>query len=80
MKEREYDALSGSHALVLLTEWRSYRAPSFTEIRRRLVPSPTGAAPVLVDARNVWRLEDVLRAGLRYQGVGVRSRAVKTQP
>ena len=26
---REYDAVDGADALVLLTEWRSYRAPNF---------------------------------------------------
>ena len=72
MKERDYDALDGSHALVLLTEWRSYRAPNFAEIKRRLVPRPpAGVAPMLVDARNIWRPREVLRAGLRYQGIGV---------
>jgi len=70
--DRDYDALDGAHALVLLTEWRSYRAPNFAEIRKRLVPGAGGEAPVVVDARNVWRPTDVLRAGLRYQGVGVR--------
>lgn len=73
ISERDYDALDGAHALVLLTEWRSYRAPNFAEIRRRLVNGAHDLAPVLVDARNVWRAWDVLRAGLRYQGVGVPS-------
>ena len=71
VKERDYDALDGSHALVLLTEWRSYRAPNFAEIKRRLVASAGGIAPVLVDARNIWRPHEVIRAGLRYQGIGV---------
>jgi UDPglucose 6-dehydrogenase len=71
VKERDYDALDGSHALVLLTEWRSYRAPNFAEIKRRLVASASGLGPVLVDARNIWRPAEVLRAGLRYQGIGV---------
>jgi UDPglucose 6-dehydrogenase len=70
VKDKDYDALDGSHALVLLTEWRSYRAPNFAEIHRRLVPSK-GTPPVLVDARNIWRPAEVLRAGLRYQGIGV---------
>jgi UDPglucose 6-dehydrogenase len=69
--DRDYDALDGAHALVLLTEWRSYRAPNFGEIRRRLVAGADGRAPAVVDARNIWRPGDVLRAGLRYQGVGV---------
>ena len=28
---------------------------------------------MVVDARNVWRASDVVRAGLRYQGIGVPS-------
>jgi UDPglucose 6-dehydrogenase len=69
--DRDYDALDGAHGLVLLTEWRSYRAPNFGEIRRRLREGEGGVAPIVVDARNVWRPAEVLRAGLRYQGVGV---------
>jgi UDPglucose 6-dehydrogenase len=69
--EADYDALDGADALVLLTEWRSYRAPNFAEIKRRLKPGKDGTVPVLVDARNVWRPADVIKAGLRYQGIGV---------
>jgi UDPglucose 6-dehydrogenase len=71
--ERDYDALDGADALVLLTEWRSYRAPNFGEIKRRL-RAPAGAEPLVIDARNVWRPADVHRAGLRYQGIGVPDR------
>jgi UDPglucose 6-dehydrogenase len=69
--ERDYDALNGAHALVLLTEWRSYRAPNFAEIRKRLHPADDGGAPLVVDGRNVWRPAEVVKAGLRYQGIGV---------
>jgi UDPglucose 6-dehydrogenase len=69
--DRDYDALDRAHALVLLTEWRSYRAPNFAEIRKRLRDTDDGSAPVVVDGRNVWRPWDVMRAGLRYQGIGV---------
>jgi UDPglucose 6-dehydrogenase len=68
--DRDYDALDGAHALVLLTEWRSYRAPNFGEIRKRL-RAEEGATPVVIDGRNVWRPADVIRAGMRYQGLGV---------
>jgi UDPglucose 6-dehydrogenase len=70
--DADYDALDGADALILLTEWRSYRAPNFAEIKRRL-RSTGGAAPALVDARNIWRRADVVKAGLRYQAIGVRS-------
>jgi UDPglucose 6-dehydrogenase len=65
--ERDYDALDGAEALVLLTEWLSYRAPSFAEMKRRL----SGVNPVLVDARNIWRPADVHKAGMKYVGIGV---------
>jgi UDPglucose 6-dehydrogenase len=74
--DRDYDALDDAHALVLLTEWRSYRAPNFTEIRRRLRVGHDGTPPVVIDGRNVWRPWEVMRAGLRYQGVGVPSVAM----
>jgi UDPglucose 6-dehydrogenase len=73
--ERDYDALDGADALVLLTEWRSYRAPNFAEIRRRLKPGPHGLPAAVIDARNVWRAADVTKAGLSYQGVGVGTHA-----
>jgi UDPglucose 6-dehydrogenase len=67
--DRNYEALDGAQALVLLTEWRSYRAPSFGEIKKRL----TGASPAVIDARNIWRPQDAAKAGLRYVGIGVPS-------
>jgi UDPglucose 6-dehydrogenase len=66
---RDYDAANGAHALILLTEWRSYRAPNFHELARRL----EGPGAMIIDARNVWRASDVTRAGLRYVGIGVPS-------
>jgi len=69
--DRDYDALDGASALVLLTEWRSYRAPNFAEIRKRLHSDTPALAPLVVDARNIWRPADVVRVGLRYQGIGV---------
>ena len=68
---REYDAATGADALVLMTEWRSYRAPNFGEIKKRLRTPAGGGAPTVVDARNIWRPGDVTHAGLRYQGIGV---------
>jgi len=74
--EREYDTVDGADALVLLTEWRSYRAPNFREIKKRM----RGDAPLVVDARNVWRPAEVVRAGLRYLGVGVPTPDLATLP
>lgn len=65
--DRQYDALDGADALVLLTEWLSYRAPNFAEMKRRFSRS----APVIIDARNIWRPVDVQKAGMKYVGIGV---------
>src|SRR5215472_12413331 len=65
--DRDYEALDGADAVVLLTEWLSYRAPNFAEFKKRL----KGSAPLVVDARNIWRPAEVLAAGLRYVGIGV---------
>jgi UDPglucose 6-dehydrogenase len=65
--DREYDAVDDADAVVLLTEWRSYRAPDFVEIARRM------RGKVALDARNVWRPADVVNAGLQYRGIGVPS-------
>jgi len=77
--ERDYDALDGAAALVLLTEWRSYRAPNFAEIKKRLVAAP-GQSPPVVDARNIWRPHEVQRAGLHYVGIGVPSQRGADRP
>jgi UDPglucose 6-dehydrogenase len=68
---REYDALEGAQALVLLTEWRSYRAPNWAEIKKRLSVANAGDPPPVIDARNVWRPAEVTKHGLRYIGIGV---------
>jgi len=68
--QKQYDALDGADALVVLTEWRSYRAPAFAEIKKRLRPAK-GGAPLVLDARNIWRPTEVTAAGLHYQGIGV---------
>lgn len=68
--DRDYDALEGADALVLLTEWRSYRAPNFAEVKKRM-RHENGAMPAIIDARNVWRPAEVAKAGLRYQGIGI---------
>jgi len=67
--DADYDALDGADALVLLTEWRSYRAPNFAEIKRRMKPTSEGA--LLLDSRNIWKPHDVVKAGMRYQGIGI---------
>jgi UDPglucose 6-dehydrogenase len=63
----QYAAVDGAHVLVLLTEWRSYRAPNFANIAKRMAH---GAS--VLDTRNVLRPRDIRAAGLGFQGLGVR--------
>ena len=59
-----YDAAEGADALVIVTEWEEFRALDFDRLKR------TMKSPVLVDLRNIYRPEEVARAGFFYASVG----------
>ena len=51
----KYDVLKGASALILLTEWKEFRSPDFTEIKKQL------NHPIIFDGRNqysTFRLEE----------------------
>lgn len=60
----QYAALDGADALVLVTEWKPFRAPDFRLMRKRM----RGAA--IFDGRNQYDREAVRAAGFRYYGIG----------
>jgi UDPglucose 6-dehydrogenase len=60
----EYDALQGSHALILVTEWNQFRNMDLYRIKNLL------ACPLFFDLRNIYKREEVESAGLRYFGIG----------
>ena len=60
-----YEALSGAHAAVLVTEWDEFRELDF-ERAASLMKKP----PLLVDGRNALDRRDVNAAGIRYRGFG----------
>src|SRR3954468_22311235 len=62
--EDPYACAKGADALVIVTEWDAFRALDFERIKGRM------RAPVLVDLRNVYRPEDVIRRGFAYASVG----------
>ena len=59
-----YECARGAEALVIVTEWDSFRALDFKRLAELM------ASPSIVDLRNVYRPEDVRRRGFRYVGVG----------
>ena len=60
-----YDALSGAHAAVVVTEWEEIRT---LDLKR--AAALMEAPKVLVDGRNVLDLGEVRAAGIRYRGFG----------
>lgn len=59
-----YDACDGSDALVLMTEWREYRALDFYKLKKLL------REPIFIDLRNVYRRKQMEEAGFIYHSVG----------
>ena len=60
----EYEAMKGSDALVIVTEWNQYRNLDFKRVQKLL------AAPVLFDLRNIYKRKDMEGIGFRYYAVG----------
>ena len=60
-----YEALSGAHAAVLVTEWDEFR-----ELDLDRAASLMKEPPLLVDGRNALDPRDVEAAGVRYRGFG----------
>ncbi|MEJ2254868.1 MAG: UDP-glucose/GDP-mannose dehydrogenase family protein [Nitrospirota bacterium] len=62
--EHQDHALEGADALVLVTEWKSFRNPNFSAMKKAL------KAPVIFDGRNQYDPERLRRYGFRYFGIG----------
>ncbi len=59
-----YDCARGADALVLVTEWDTFRALDLRRLKTTL------AEPVVVDLRNVYRPDEMHRHGFTYVSVG----------
>jgi UDPglucose 6-dehydrogenase len=57
-------ALDGADALVIVTEWKEFRSPDFSEIKQRI------KGKVIFDGRNMYEPEVVKNAGLEYRPIG----------
>jgi UDPglucose 6-dehydrogenase len=71
----QYDALKGSDALLIATEWSAFRNPDFEKIKTLL------NQPVIFDGRNIYDLEEMKNKGFHYSSIGRRtvSPLVKTE-
>jgi UDPglucose 6-dehydrogenase len=59
-----YDAIEGADALVILTEWNSYRSLDLDRVKSLL------KAPVFIDLRNIYRPAEMTAAGFQYSSLG----------
>ncbi|HEU4345680.1 MAG TPA: UDP-glucose/GDP-mannose dehydrogenase family protein [Candidatus Binatia bacterium] len=62
--KRNYDALSGAAALLVLTEWNEFRRPDFNRIKQLL------KHPVVFDGRNIYDPADLKKLGFKYYSIG----------
>jgi len=61
---RNYDALNGAAALLIVTEWNEFRRPDFKRIKELL------KNPVIFDGRNIYDPADLRRLGFKYYSIG----------
>lgn len=59
-----YSCADGADALVIVTEWEQFRALDLERLKS------TMACPVIIDLRNIYRAQDVIEHGFRYESVG----------
>lgn len=59
-----YDVVIDADALAVLTEWKEFRIPSWSVIKRVMKQS------VLVDGRNIYSKDEVIAEGFEYTAIG----------
>jgi UDPglucose 6-dehydrogenase len=61
---RNYEALRGADALLVLTEWNEFRRPNFAVMKGLL------KSPVVFDGRNIYDSEELRKLGFTYYSIG----------
>ncbi|MBP1617622.1 MAG: UDP-glucose 6-dehydrogenase [Bacteroidetes bacterium] len=59
-----YDALLNADAMLLITEWKQFRLPSWGVMKK------TMSVPVVIDGRNIYDAEEVKAQGFEYSCIG----------
>ena len=59
-----YDAVCGTDALMLLTEWKQFRIPNWSTVRK------TMNQPVIFDGRNIYDSDEINALGFTYHCIG----------
>ena len=59
-----YDALDGTEAMLLLTEWKQFRLPDWNEVKRRM------KRHLVIDGRNIFDAAEMTGYGFEYHCIG----------
>ena len=62
--ENQYEAIKDTYALCLLTAWKQYWSPNYTELLKEM------KHPLILDGRNIFDPDYVKSQGFAYIGVG----------
>lgn len=60
----KYEVLNNSEAMILLTEWKEFRSPDFSEIKSLL------NNPIIFDGRNQYNAYNLIQKGFEYYQIG----------
>ncbi len=60
----QYDALDNVDALMLVTEWKTFRLPTWNIVKKIM------RTPFIIDGRNIYNREELESLGFAYEGVG----------
>jgi len=59
-----YDAMTSADGVVILTEWNEFRSLDLKKVKSLLT------APLVIDLRNVYKRQDMLKHGFHYISIG----------
>ena len=60
----QYEALNNSNALIIPTEWKSFRNPDFQVMKEKM------AGLQIFDGRNIYNRDDLQTYGFEYYSIG----------
>jgi UDPglucose 6-dehydrogenase len=59
-----YDAVLGADALMMLTEWKQFRLPSWGVVKQSM------RNPLVLDGRNIYDAAELAQQGFKYYCIG----------
>ncbi len=59
-----YESVNDADAIILITEWKLFRMPSWSIIKKLM------KAPILIDGRNIYDRKEIEQEGFEYRAIG----------